>query len=51
MILPYLASGSTHIRQRVTIFPRRIRNIAPAVTGSTISAARKIGIICLTFTT
>jgi len=50
MILPYLASGSTHLRQRVTIFPRKITNLAPEITGSTISAARTTGIIFLTIT-
>jgi hypothetical protein len=50
MILPYLASGSTHLSQRVAIFPGKIRNPALAITGSTISTARKTGIIFLTFT-
>jgi hypothetical protein len=50
MILPYSGSGRTHIRQRVAIFPRKIRNLSSAMTGSTISAARKTGIIFLTFT-
>jgi hypothetical protein len=50
MILPYLASGSTHVCQRVAIFPRKMRNPAPEMTGSTISAARKTGIIFFTFT-
>jgi len=50
MILPYLVSGSTHLRQRVATFHRKVRDLAPAMTGSMISAARKIGIIFLTFT-
>jgi hypothetical protein len=50
MILPYLVSGSTYLRQRVATFRRKMRNLAPAMTGSTISAARKTGIIFLTFT-
>jgi len=50
MILPYPASGSTHLRQRVATFRRKMRNPAPVMTGSTISTARKTGIIFLIFT-
>jgi hypothetical protein len=50
IILPYPGSERTHIRQRVAIFPRKIRNLSPEMIGSTISADRKTGIIFLTFT-
>jgi len=48
MILPYLASGSTHLRQCVAAFRRKLRNQALVMTESTINAARKTGIIFLT---
>jgi len=50
MILPDLASGSTLLRQRFATFRRKMRNPAPAMTGSMINAARRTGIIFLTFT-
>jgi hypothetical protein len=50
MILPKIASGSTLRRQRVATLRRKIRHSDLVITGSTMSAARKDGIIFLTFT-
>jgi len=50
MILPYLASGSTHRHWCFVTFLRKIRHSASVMTGNAISAARKTGIIFLTFT-
>jgi hypothetical protein len=50
MILPYPGSVSTHLRQRFAIFPRKMTDPVPEMTGSTINSARKTGIIFLTFT-
>jgi hypothetical protein len=50
MILPFLVSGSTYIRQRVATFRRKMRNPASAMIKSTINAARKAGVVFLTFT-
>jgi hypothetical protein len=39
-----------HLRRRVATFLRKMRYPVPVMTGNTISAARKTGIITLTFT-
>jgi len=50
MILPYLASESTHSCQRVAKFLRKIRHLSPIAAWIVISPVRKAGIIFLTFT-
>jgi len=50
MILPNIASGSTHRRQRVATFLRKIRHSSPVAAWIVISPVRKTGIIFLTFT-
>jgi hypothetical protein len=50
MILPHLASGSTLRRQCAAKFRRKVRHSDPVMIESAMSAARKDGIIFLTFT-